>query len=517
MPMPPYPYTNFHELNLDWIIEQVKKCYSPDNPPESVVLSVNGQTGDVVLYTDPEVTLPPVEGDAWEIKRYVRNNHTVGIAFQKNSPAMRLEGSTWYDIYDEGNPPPYPVTSVNGQTGDVTVSVPVQSVNGKTGAVTGLYDADNPPPYPVSSVNGQTGAVTITIPVQSVNGQTGAVVVPVAFKNNSTEYLMPTQDITDGNNWGIERNIQSGTTGISFEIESGHVVGYINFYDTNDQVVDRLKILTPADIPSSSGVVSVNGHTGVVTGLYDADNPPPYPVTSVNGQTGAVTISIPVSSVNGATGAVVLTGDTVPTAVGDNTPVSTKIEQVYEEAMEDIAIVVKGNKTLNAAGAAVGQYVVVRDSTIAGISDGLYTAAQSIPYNTAIDSTYLSAAISGGIANALNTNITSFSQAIDTVSVGGSYFTIDKSIIVRCGKVVIVSLDAIASKPYNANVVIGTVPSGYRPSSETNSILCFRTTSGNVATYSGFATVGTNGDIKQNITSSGATGDKITIMFAYIA
>ena len=389
MPMPPFPYTNFHELNLDWIIEKLKECYSPDNPPESVVLSVNGQTGDVVLYPDPEVTLPPVEGDAWEIKRFVSGNHTVGIAFQKNSPAMRLEGNTWYDMYDEGNPPPYPVTSVNGQTGDVTVNVPVQSVNGKTGAVTGLYDADNPPPYPVSSVNGQTGAVTITIPVQSVNGQTGAVTVPIAFKNNSTEYLMPTQDITDGDNWGIERNIQSGTTGISFEIESGHIVGYLNFYDTDDQVVDRLKILTPADIPSSSGVVSVNGHSGVVTGLYDADNPPPYPVTSVNGQTGAV----------------VLTGDTVPTAVGDNTSVSTKIEQVYEEAMEDIAIVVKGNKTLNAAGAAVGQYVVVRDSTIAGISDGLYTATQIIPYNTAIDSTYLSAAISGGIANALNNNI----------------------------------------------------------------------------------------------------------------
>ena len=406
MPMPPFPYTNFHELNLDWIIEKLKECYSPDNPPESIVLSVNGQTGNVILYADPEVTLPPVEGDAWEIKRFVSGNHTVGIAFQKNTPAMRLEGDTWYDIYDEGNPPPYPVTSVNGQTGDVTIpAAPVTSVNGRTGAVTGLYDADNPPPYPVSSVNGQTGNVTITIPVQSVNGQTGAVTIPVAFKNNSTEYLMPTQDITDGDNWGFERNIQSGTTGISFEIENGHLVGYLNFYDTNDQVVDRLKILTPADIPSSSGVVSVNGHTGVVTGLYDADNPPPYPVTSVNGQTGAVTISIPVSSVNGATGAVVLTGDTVPTAIGDNTPVSTKIEQVYEEAMEDIAIVVKGNKTLNAAGAAVGQYVVVRDSTIAGISDGLYTAAQSIPYNTAIDSTYLSAAISGGIANALNNNL----------------------------------------------------------------------------------------------------------------
>lgn len=464
MPMPPFPYTNFHELNLDWIIEKLKECYSPDNPPDSIVLSVNGQTGDVVLYTDPEVTLPPVEGDAWEIKRFVSGNHTVGIAFQKNTPAMRLEGDTWYDIYDEGNPPPYPVTSVNGQTGDVTVNVPVQSVNGKTGAVTGLYDADNPPPYPVSSVNGQTGDVTITIPVQSVNGQTGAVVVPVAFKNNSTEYLMPTQDITDGDNWGLERNIQSGTTGISFEIESGHVVGYINFYDTNDQVVDRLKILTPADIPSSSGVVSVNGHSGVVTGLYDADNPPPYPVTSVNGQTGAVTISIPVSSVNGATGAVVLTGDTVPTAVGDNTPVSTKIEQVYEEAMEDIAIVVKGNKTLNAAGAAVGQYVVVRDSTIAGISDGLYTAAQSIPYNTAIDSTYLSTAISGGIANALNTNI-----AKQTISTGISDVYAQKTGIFALVWFIDKNIPTVTSNGWQT---LFTLPSGCRPAVDTEFTAC---------------------------------------------
>ena len=53
-------------------------------------------------------------------------------------------GSGSSDAYSPSNPPPYPVSSVNG----------------KTGAVTGLYDANNPPPYPVSSVNGKTGAVT---------------------------------------------------------------------------------------------------------------------------------------------------------------------------------------------------------------------------------------------------------------------------------------------------------------------------------------------------------------------
>lgn len=40
-----------------------------------------------------------------------------------------------------------------------------------------------------------------------------------------------------------------------------------------------------------SGVSSVNGKTGAVTGVYGVDNQPPYPVTSVNGKTGAVTIS----------------------------------------------------------------------------------------------------------------------------------------------------------------------------------------------------------------------------------
>ena len=51
------------------------------------------------------------------------------------------------DAYTPTNPPPYPVSSVNG----------------KTGVVTGLYDIDNPPPYPVSSVNDKTGAVNLKV------------------------------------------------------------------------------------------------------------------------------------------------------------------------------------------------------------------------------------------------------------------------------------------------------------------------------------------------------------------
>ena len=61
-----------------------------------------------------------------------------------------------------------PVTSVNGQTGEVVLDA------NSVGALPNTYEA------PVTSVNGQTGDVTIsTGGVTSVNGSTGAVTIPV--------------------------------------------------------------------------------------------------------------------------------------------------------------------------------------------------------------------------------------------------------------------------------------------------------------------------------------------------
>ena len=60
--------------------------------------------------------------------------------------------------------------------------------------------------------------------------------------------------------------------------------------------------LYDAENPPPYPVISVNGKTGAIIGLYSAENPPPYPVKSVNGKTGDVTIESGVSSVNGKTG-----------------------------------------------------------------------------------------------------------------------------------------------------------------------------------------------------------------------
>lgn len=126
-----YPYTNLHEINLDWIIEEIKKCYSPENPPTMAVISVNGMTGAVTLYTDPAVNFPEVEENSWTIGR-TAGGATVGIKFNKTLPLQRMNGTSLFNIYDAGNPPPYPVTSVNGETGDITIQVAFNSLTGDT-------------------------------------------------------------------------------------------------------------------------------------------------------------------------------------------------------------------------------------------------------------------------------------------------------------------------------------------------------------------------------------------------
>lgn len=319
-----FPYQNFHELNLDWLIQQINLV------KESVVLSVNGQTGDVILYPEAFVRLPDLsDTTTWSFYRYV-DNKAEGVQFIKGMPMQRIDDLNRYDIYDSGNPPPYPVTAVNGQTGDVVIAVPVQSVNGMTGNIilyqnasiefpaintdswemwretntnqalgvkfdagqpmkrvdNGLeytvYDSQNQPPYPVESVAGLTGAVAIlntqivtdqgqqkiqiVFPVNSVDGQTGSVNT-WGYTNNATTKL-PLAAPADL--WNLTRDINSGNIGLRFSYDS--VNGSQAYLTFNDGVNPEtaLRLLTPADIPSSAGVVSINGMAGVVT-LY-ADN-----------------------------------------------------------------------------------------------------------------------------------------------------------------------------------------------------------------------------------------------------
>ena len=179
------------------------------------------------------------------------------------------------DAYTPTNPPPYPVSSVNGKTGAVTglydvenqPPYPVTSVNGKTGAVTGLYDVENQPPYPVTSVNGKIGAVTglydaenqPPYPVKSVNGQTGNV---IGWKYFSSQPLAGVSgDLPAGNtmifylDFDIEGQIHGGVDGIIFRFD-----GYPLLWNVQPVSATRVLVLfrNPGGIPDNPPITLSN-------------------------------------------------------------------------------------------------------------------------------------------------------------------------------------------------------------------------------------------------------------------
>ena len=97
-------------------------------------------------------------------------------------------------------------------------------------------------------------------------------------------------------------------------------------------------------------------------------------------------------------------------------PAGETLQGEIEQVDEDLGIVVNGNKTAHAGGAAIGQYIILRNSTITGCANGVYTAAKAIPYNTVIDSTYLTPCPEGGL-NALNASLMTLTA---TSNSGGS-------------------------------------------------------------------------------------------------
>ena len=439
-----FPYTNFHELNLDWLIEQLKQL------GDAQVLSVNGETGDVILYQDPLVRLPDITDDTWNIFRYA-DGTPVGIQFKKGHPLQRIDNLGRYDIYDAGNQPPYPVTAVNGQTGAVVISIPVQSVNGMTGNIIlyqqasvelpalasgdvwkiwretetnaevgikftsgapmkriddgdefSVYDTGNPPPYPVESVAGLTGAVAflntqivtdqgtqkvkILFPVESVDGLTGT----VRTWANSTAETLKTPTASEGDRWALARECPSGDVGIRFTYDSNNgVQGYLVFSDGQNPET-ALRILTPADIPQSA-VVSVNGQSGIV----------------------------------------VLRAEDIQMSTNDTSTVAANIAD--RAKLQDIAIVINGNTA--SVNVTAGQFVYVKGSTITGIADGLYKAVNAIATGTSFTSADLdnTDTATGGL-NALNSNLIGYigTTLIHTITTQNFSYTVSEDCWMIC-------------------------------------------------------------------------------------
>ena len=231
------------------------------------VVAVNGQNQNVSIATADvssgnvvRVFVP--EGNmsaAFIIKAEASGGGgTTTTAYGDLTGKPRINGVTLVDnktskelkLYGTDNVPPYPVTSVNGQTGDVTISAGgnVDSVNGKTGVVVlnksdvGLgnvdnvrqYSASNPPPYPVQSVDGATGAV-----------------VTNAVKTTP-------QSLSDTQKQQVRNNIGAGTS--SFDGDYNSLTNKPTIPTKTSQLNNDSGYITANDAP----VKSVDGATGDV-------------------------------------------------------------------------------------------------------------------------------------------------------------------------------------------------------------------------------------------------------------
>ena len=203
-----FPFFNAQEMNLDWILQTLKRILNfmpiySGHVGDVLQRKVDGAAWEPISAISMDIdglNYEPAPDAADEIPLYViadqsnRKTTVADLVSQVTAPVTSVNGLTGavtigkhnvglgnvdnVQQYSASNPPPYPVTSVNGQTGAVIVSGggAVDSVNGQTGTVVltksdvGLsnvanvaqYSASNPPPYPVTSVNGMTGAVTVT-------------------------------------------------------------------------------------------------------------------------------------------------------------------------------------------------------------------------------------------------------------------------------------------------------------------------------------------------------------------
>ena len=214
-----------------------------------------------------------------------------GTTVQGNQTSKDLK------LYGDGNQPPYPVTSVNGQTGDVTIEAGgVTSVNGKSGDVTltasdvGALPSTTKIPSATSDLTNDSGYITAAgAPVQSVDGQTGEVVTN-AVKTTA-------QTLTNAQKAQARTNIGAGTS---------------SFSGVYDDLIGKPPIPSKtSELDNDSGFI-----TNAALAPYAKTADVPTKTSQLNNDSGFVdaagaSAAAPVQSVNTKTGAVVLTATDV--------------------------------------------------------------------------------------------------------------------------------------------------------------------------------------------------------------
>mgnify|MGYP004650317755 CR=1 FL=1 len=343
---------------------------------------------------------------------------------------MTLSGnqtSSQLGLYGTNNTPPYPVTSVNGQTGNVVIPTGgnVDSVNGKTGEVVlnsadvGALPSTTVIPDKVSQLENDSGYITngaltgyakkteiptktsqldndshyITAteaPVQSVNTKTGAVVLTQDDIGDGTTYVRTHNDFTDALKTQINTNedniamaesdidglqtdvgtLKTNVTSLQTALTSKQdvIVGAASTITEDNLATDR------ALVSNSSGKVAVSNVTSTELGYLDG-------VTSnVQTQLDKKLEKAPVISVNSKTGAVQLNASDVG-ALPDTTVIPSKTSQLDNDSgfITELPIA----STTQLGGVKIGAGLSVTENGTLSVTGG--GTADAVEWNNVLD------------------------------------------------------------------------------------------------------------------------------------
>ena len=534
-----FPYTNLHELNLDWIIQRIKEM------EDTSVLSVNGQTGYVILYQDTRMELPEVTQSQWSIIR-TADGVECGILFDKDGTAYLVKGTNFNQLYTQDNPPPYPVRSVNGMTGTVElfteqyIRLPnltdeemhqwniYRHINGLTSGIQfsddgtayimlgnnryQLYSQNNQPPYPVTTVDGQTGNVHVfpdantqlpeieTGSEWTITREVSGIEIGLAFDTNGSvslilgqdNYPLYMQELNEPSDFDdpesvileLTNNLSTGTQwGIVRSVQNDDLVGIVFVYDNVNQVYEGYikvnntltKLLTIDDIPSGTGVVSINGLTGVVT----------------------------------------LTGTNIHISNNDSTSIATVVSELTSEvnSLENgIAIVVTG--TTSTQNITAGDLVLVVNSTITNVSDGLYQAVNSVAAGTSLTSADLDNTNTGaGGLNAIRAEENYYTTSACT-NVHANV-NVRRNFIEQMGHTVYVTMAIDITNAIITSTNLMNVPAAFRPSGTVRAMFALMDINDTkIRVASDQLQIDASGNIQQHLTNTWSSG-YIEALFIY--
>lgn len=189
--------------------------------------------------------------------------------------------------YSESNPPPYPVTSVNNKTGNVSLnSSDVGALATTGGTMTGSINMGSNKITNVSTGTANTDAIN----KKQLDDAIAGIGTVFKFKGSvATKADLPSSGDKIGDVWYVE----SEQVGYIWLTDSESPTGR---WEQLGPTIDLSGYLRKAELASTTGNSTTTAMTQKATTdelniKYSPSNPPPYPVTSVNNKTGDITLT----------------------------------------------------------------------------------------------------------------------------------------------------------------------------------------------------------------------------------